>query len=191
MSTPTYYHNWTDSRVKTWLPYLEPLRDQPAVGVEIGTFEGRTARWLLENILTHPDSRLHCIDPYHYRGRVELRTVDRAKELALRNLAPLADRCTIHHNYSYNVLPSMESGRFDVVYVDGDHSAAACFYDMCHAYRMLKPGGILIVDDIAGHERENWGSNCPLMAVDTFHQLGLPAETLWTDQHTTGIQKLP
>ena len=34
--------------------------------VEIGSFEGRSAVWLLENVLTHPTSRLHCIDPWTY-----------------------------------------------------------------------------------------------------------------------------
>lgn len=190
MTAPVFHHNWTDSRVKTWFPYLESLQNEAAVAVEIGTFEGRTARWLLENILVHPNSHLHCIDPYHYEGRTELKTVDRAKDLAQRNLAAFADRCTIHHDYSYNVLPVMPDDWFDLIYVDGDHSAAACFYDMCHAYRMLKPGGIVIVDDIAGHEREKWGANCPLVAVNTFMQLGLAAEMIWTDKHTAGIQKL-
>ncbi len=32
--------------------------------VEIGSFEGRSTLWILENLLRHPDSRMHCIDTF-------------------------------------------------------------------------------------------------------------------------------
>jgi predicted O-methyltransferase YrrM len=33
-----------------------------AVGIEIGVFNGTCSCWLLDNILTHKDSKLYCVD---------------------------------------------------------------------------------------------------------------------------------
>jgi predicted O-methyltransferase YrrM len=32
--------------------------------LEVGSYEGRSAVWLLSNILTHPTSRLYCVDTF-------------------------------------------------------------------------------------------------------------------------------
>ena len=32
--------------------------------LEVGTLEGRTTVWLLDNILTDSKSRIHCVDPF-------------------------------------------------------------------------------------------------------------------------------
>lgn len=186
---PTFTSNWTDNRLESWLPFLEPLKGQAVKALEIGTFEGRTARWFLENILTGQGSFLHCIDPYRYRDRVELRSVQRASKLVERNLAEFGGRYKLHRDFSFNVLPQL-SVLLDLAYVDGDHSAAACFHDMCHSFRLLKSGGIMIVDDIQETRPENWGLNCPLAACHLFVRMfGDRCEKLWHDDYTMGFRK--
>lgn len=187
---PTFTSNWTDNRLDSWLPFLEELKGEPLLALEIGTFEGRTALWFLENILTGSEDFLQCVDPYDYMRRQELKRVERARQKAVSNLKPHAGRYKLFVDYSYNVLPGLESGAYDFVYVDGDHSAASCFYDMGHAWRLLKPGGVMIVDDIQETRPENWGRNCPLEACKLFLELmGLTTEKLWHDAYTMGIMK--
>lgn len=40
-----------------------------------------------------------------------------------------------------------EVGTYDVVHVDGGHSQTVCISDLNHAHILLKPGGVLILDD--------------------------------------------
>jgi predicted O-methyltransferase YrrM len=40
------------------------------------------------------------------------------------------------------------STTFDLVYVDGDHSAEGARIDLFNGWRFLEPGGLLVVDDI-------------------------------------------
>lgn len=38
--------------------------------------------------------------------------------------------------------------KFDMILVDGDHSATGCLVDMRNAWKLLNDGGIMIVDDL-------------------------------------------
>lgn len=38
--------------------------------------------------------------------------------------------------------------RYDYVYVDGDHSAAGALFDMTVAWRLVRLGGLMVIDDV-------------------------------------------
>ena len=44
-------------------------------------------------------------------------------------------------------LPAM-TREFDLIFVDGDHSAEGCSTDMDNSLRLLSPEGIMMVDDL-------------------------------------------
>ncbi len=45
--------------------YIKPLFEgKPCRYLEIGAFAGGTARFMLEEVLTHPDSCAHLVDPW-------------------------------------------------------------------------------------------------------------------------------
>lgn len=48
---------------------------------------------------------------------------------------------------SKSVLPTL-SGRFDFIFIDGDHSEEGCLFDLSHAARLLSRLGTILVDDI-------------------------------------------
>ena len=52
----------------------------------------------------------------------------------------LQDRIMIWCAESAAALPLLESGIFDLAFVDGDHSEDAVANDIRHAWRLLKPG---------------------------------------------------
>jgi tetratricopeptide (TPR) repeat protein/predicted O-methyltransferase YrrM len=60
------YHFSQDSfsyRIPLCQEYLQPLAGQPDIKiVEIGSFEGMSACWLLDKILTHPSAQLTCVE---------------------------------------------------------------------------------------------------------------------------------
>lgn len=131
-----------------WFRWLGHLRDQKAQGLEIGTFEGDSAQWMLDNIFTNPESRYHCVDPFtgsveHRIGRID---TSRLEETTRAKLAKYPN-VTIHKGYSQDILRQLKPGTFDVIYVDGDHTARAVLRDGIHSFDLLRVGGIMIFDD--------------------------------------------
>lgn len=46
------------------------------------------------------------------------------------------------------VLPELEEGAYDLIYIDGSHHYADVLFDLAESRRLLKPGGILCGDDL-------------------------------------------
>ena len=58
-------------------------------------------------------------------------------------------------------------GVYDLIYIDGNHSAATVLEDMVLSFRLLRTGGVMICDDYTG----GWGKNhlhFPKLAIDSF-----------------------
>ena len=60
---PTFTVGWGGAG-ELWSEIFKEFKDQEVFGLEIGSFEGRSAIWLLENILTHSNSHLTCVDTF-------------------------------------------------------------------------------------------------------------------------------
>jgi hypothetical protein len=48
---------------------------------------------------------------------------------------------------------------YDLILIDGDHSLLGCLTDMENCWQLLRPGGIMIVDDIT-HPRHTYLVHC-------------------------------
>lgn len=163
---PIFTVDWFSGNIPMWTTVLSEFRDKEAYGLEIGSFQGKASRWLMENILTHPDSRLTCVDTFE--GSVE-HTPELLRDLRRlfdHNLSPFQHKLDVVVGNSRHVLPNIQSS-FDFAYVDGDHRAFAVMEDAIHAFRMLKYGGVLIFDDYlwSGGARD---IDNPAYAIDAF-----------------------
>ena len=59
----TFTVNTFTDKIPAWTTLLSEFKGKPGINyLEIGTFEGRSALWILENIATHPTSTLTIID---------------------------------------------------------------------------------------------------------------------------------
>lgn len=63
--------DWFTRNIPIWEVALASYKGRLDIHyLEIGAFEGRSGMWMLDNILTHPSSRMTVIDPfYRFRGR--------------------------------------------------------------------------------------------------------------------------
>src|SRR5690242_1519030 len=62
---PVYSTDWFSNHIDNWSQWLGKLKGKADLQfLEIGSFEGRSTRWLLDNILTHPVSHIYCIDVF-------------------------------------------------------------------------------------------------------------------------------
>jgi len=145
-------------------PYLKFL--------EVGSFEGVSAVFFIKNILTHPSSKLVCIDPHgqfpneankkegwgHDPDHEPLRskTPKTIFEVFESNvLEKYPDKITYHRENSDVGLRHYSDPEFDVIYLDGLHYSTAILSDMVMSWPLLKKGGYLLLDDFGMDMYEN------------------------------------
>ena len=131
--------DWTSKNVAIWGEVLSPFVGREVNGLELGSHEGRSAVWFLQNILTHEKSKLICVDGWWNRDAE--RRFDR-NILAIDAGARLDKR----RGDTHRMLRSMQD-RVSFVYVDADHQAKSCLTDAILAWPLLERGGVLIFDD--------------------------------------------
>lgn len=148
-SEPHFTRDWFDTRIKKWNVWLDHFRGKEGLRfLEIGSFEGRSTRWLMENILTAADSTIDCADLF-----CPVNGFDDYYSTFLRNLAPFADRVHVLKGPSSETLKQL-SGQYDFVYVDGSHTAFDTQCDAVMSWRHLKVGGMMIFDDYLWYPSE-------------------------------------
>lgn len=143
----------------------------PRTIIEIGCYEGRSSLWMLENLLQHPASSLHCVDtfpdresPDSYWHRFE------ANITASGHGAKV--RVAVGASITFLTRFVASGQRADFVYVDGSHRAADVLEDLVLAFHAVPPGGIIICDDyLKGSRAADVSLNSPKMGVDAFTTL--------------------
>jgi predicted O-methyltransferase YrrM len=130
--------DWFTGNIDNWTRWLAEFRGRPGVrAIEVGSFEGRSACWLLENILTHETSSLDCYDLCNVPPQIER---------FRRNTEPWKHRLRMHPGPSFATLSDLR-GEYDVAYIDGDHAPFAVLADATLIWPSLKVGAVLIFDD--------------------------------------------
>jgi predicted O-methyltransferase YrrM len=158
---PVYTRDWHSRAIDNWNKYLSPLIGLSNThALEIGSFEGRSALWLLDNVFTDPSSSITCIDFFHRPGQ-EARF---QHNIVLTKKASQIVRCK---GDSHNILPELADDYFDLIYIDGSHDAASVLLDAFLSWPLLKPGGILIFDDYLLNKKAPV-SHTPKLAIDIF-----------------------
>lgn len=171
-----FTHEWFYRQRPQFEKHLLSLEGKPLKCLEIGSFEGESACWLLKNILTNQESHLTCIDPWkdelpyqnNYREKIHL-----AKDLFDENTKEFKNLTTIQ-GYSHIELRKLPLEHFDFIYVDGSHKHTDCLEDMILSWRLLKSGGIMAIDDyLWDNESVVIGGvvKGPKLAINTFISL--------------------
>ncbi|NJS11342.1 MAG: tetratricopeptide repeat protein [Microcoleus sp. CSU_2_2] len=132
-----FTQDWFTHNIPTWKKHLQQFADVPDFKVvEIGSFQGMSACWLLDNILTHPTAKITCIDLYfqeHFKGNIVKTGV--------------ADKVIELQGYSQELLVTFADESYDIAYVDGCHKPTSVLQDAILSWRLVKVGGLMIFDD--------------------------------------------
>ena len=109
--------------------------------VEVGTGAGVSGLWLLGGM--HPEGLLTTVDveAEHHRAAKEAFTE--------AGIAP--SRYRLINASATEVLPRMTDAGYDLVFVDADKSAYPVYYE--EGLRLLRPGGVLVFDNMLWHDR--------------------------------------
>ncbi len=108
---------------------------EPRDILEIGTAIGFSASLMAQHLQT--DGHLTTIDRY-------AKMYDRAKENFKR--MGLEERVTLIEGDAADVLPTLVADSYDLIFMDSAKSKYIDFYPEC--LRVLKIGGVLIIDDV-------------------------------------------
>lgn len=131
---------WHDNVTGMWDRWIDPTKHSKAL--EVGSFEGASAVWLLDMI---PELHITCIDIFEscfddITGEYEYRFDD--------NVAEYGDRVTKIKGRSADALRTFHrEEKFDLIYIDGDHSYEGAKADVSLAWPLLEKDGIIIFDD--------------------------------------------
>jgi predicted O-methyltransferase YrrM len=165
---PYQYLNPTDvGHGDKWERWLGHLKGTPAIGLEIGTYRGESAEVMLSRVFTHPKSKYICVDPFTGSPEHQLNKIDCSScEGDTRKRLEKFKNVTIIKDYSEKVLPGFKQ-ELDFIYVDGLHTSQAVMRDAVLGFELLKPGGIMIFDDLHWAAMPN-PLDCPKLGIEAF-----------------------
>ncbi len=155
---------WHLKQIPTWQKVLADLEGKPNLRyLEVGVYEGRSLLWMADHILTDPSTEMVAVDIF--AGDYEA-TFD-------HNIAAsgATDRIHKHKGPSADVLRDASLGMFDIIYIDGSHTADDVLADAVLSWRLLSPGGLMIFDDYGWTGRKGTPlprELLPRMAIDLF-----------------------
>jgi len=148
-----FTQDWFSIAIPGWEAHVVPnLKDKPSLMLEVGSFEGRSAIWSLQNFLNHPDSRIICCDMFgdffNYKG-------DELLNVFKDNTKEYSDKIIIHRGPSQETLKqeALWKNYFEKVdfgYIDGGHSSKEALVDAVLLWPLIKPGGYMCFDDYFG-----------------------------------------
>jgi predicted O-methyltransferase YrrM len=144
--------------------------------LEIGSHEGRSTCWMLENLLAE-DGTITCIDPF---GNLPLNAYtndDLPAQLIIQDIHKHNTDLAKYPTQTVEVMPVMsyhglaqlivDRREFDLIYVDGSHCSDAVLADATMAFGLLKSGGFMIFDDYLWRESPDVLDH-PKMSIDAF-----------------------
>ena len=139
--------------------------------LEIGSFEGMSAIWVLDNILTGKNCKATCVDSFQGGSKynewgIEVSNLEKT---FTSNMEPYKGRYVLKKGLSKDVLRyNFKEQSFDIIYVDGSHEASDTLIDLVNAFYLLKVGGELLIDDYMWNFNQFETQNTPKEAVDSF-----------------------
>ena len=147
-----FTRDWFSLNIPNWEILLAKFKGKPNLKyLEIGSYQGRSVTWLLDNIFTDESCTATCIDTF--RGSEEHTDFEKEniKELFIHNTKKFRDRVDVCIGNSNDILRNgtWKNETYDLIYIDGDHHAKACLSDGILSIPLLKVGGILIFDDFS------------------------------------------
>ena len=163
--------------------------------LEVGSFEGRSTVWFLENVLLNSKSNITCVDPWttysqnsdtfnsYFTSESEW-DFRNHKRTFLHNIynSGYMEKVNVIQDSSHLALPKMISNgdKFDIIFIDGNHTSPFVITDCVMSWYLLNKGGLMIFDDYL------WGdvnsTNSPKIAIDSFVNCFKDyLEVVWSD----------
>ena len=190
----TEYPNWFEYVRPNFEEFLTPLAGKKDLTfMQLGVFTGDASVWMLENILTDPNSRLTDVDTWQGSKEEAHATMDfddvyRVYENKTKKFLPnlrIVNMTTV----DWLMTPAAGFTKYDFIYIDADHTTVGVLVDAELSWPLLKSGGIMAFDDYTwGHDSGD-PRLAPQVGIDLFlHRHELDYQLL-TKNHQVWIKK--
>lgn len=168
-----YTQDWFSGSKQNFLNHLNHLIGKEGVKIlEIGSFEGLSTNWFVDNILTSNNSKIYCIDTFegsyeHLPMGIDLNNL---YERFLNNTKNNKEKIEIYKGKSSDGLRSEKilKEKYDFIYIDGCHESKEVLEDAVLSWPLLKNNGIMIFDDYLWNSYSDDPNMTPKISVDSF-----------------------
>jgi uncharacterized membrane protein YkvA (DUF1232 family) len=139
MASGEFSEDWFTANIPDWEPIMRELSGRPARLLELGSFEGLSASFLLWRL---PQAHVTCVDTF--AGFLSTPELPRIFDRNVRRVGRGRVRKLVGPTRA--VLPQLvdEGERFDFVYVDASHLALDVLVDAALSWQMLEVGGVVV-----------------------------------------------
>ena len=160
--------------IKTYL-----IKEEKAINdiLEIGSHEGRSSCWMLENMLSDTGT-MTCIDPFanrpvtafSYDSIPEDRSIEQLFRANTAEVKKSGQTLEVVANMSFPALAQLivDKRQYDFVYVDGSHNADDALADAVMCFGLLRPGGVMLFDDYLWEDGVSAYLGRPKQSIDAF-----------------------
>jgi predicted O-methyltransferase YrrM len=160
--------------IKTYL-----IKEEKAINdiLEIGSHEGRSSCWMLENMLTDTGT-MTCIDPFadrpvtafSYDSIPEDRSIENLFRANTAEVKKPGQTLEVVANMSFHALAQLivDKRQYDFIYVDGSHNADDALADAVMCFGLLRPGGVMLFDDYLWEDGVSAYLGRPKQSIDAF-----------------------
>lgn len=157
---------------------------RPSRVVEVGSYEGRSACYVVDQIAADRALELWCIDTWQGSLEYDPTTMGDVEQRFDHNIGMAKSRAkiapTVHKMRGRSddglaqLLAAGHRESMDLIYIDGSHEAPDVFIDAAMAFPLLRVGGVMIFDDYTwfqGSQTARDPLQMPKPAVDAFLNL--------------------
>ena len=151
--------------------FVKHLKEEKITkALEIGSYEGASTCWLLENCLGGSDCTITCIDSWEGGEEHSDKNMEAVYERFLANVKEFENKVEISKGYSFDRLVSIQDRKsyYDFIYIDGGHTAKDVIGDAVLAFPLLKSGGTMAFDDYVWCYGNKPNADVPKHAIDLF-----------------------
>jgi len=172
------YPNWfAQSAQYNFEPLLQRFAGQDGLHfLQLGAYTGDASVWMLENILTDPESRLTDVDTWQGSNELahEEMDFDEVYKIYEDKTKKFISNLQIVRMSTFDWLinPVARIPSYDFIYVDADHTTVGVLLDAELSWPLLKSGGVMAFDDYT------WGDHYPM------HQRPKPGIDLFLLRHS-------
>ena len=169
MSEYQFTKDWFHWAPEVW-EQLIPLLPGRGSFLEVGSFEGRSTVWIVENMM-EDGGFIDCVDTWEGGEEHGAEDMGSVEERFDHNVTLVGAKFPVRAAHKFK-MTSYEALRgtdveYDFIYIDGSHIAKDVLTDACMAWQLLKPKGLMVFDDYM------WGDprdalHRPKIAIDAF-----------------------
>lgn len=197
----TFQQHWFEYVRPEWEELTMSLRGKKLQILEVGAFEGASTTWILDNLMSHPESTMTVIDTF--QGGMEHQ--DNFGHEDKYELASLEDRfrsnvSKCEHVQKLQIIKAnsdqalldlrRQSAMFDFIYIDASHVAIDVLHDAVVSWRILNVHGTMVFDDVSW---KGYMEDCynPRVAIMSFLQCAAQEVESKETESQMWVRKVP